>query len=161
MPSISPHARDDGNQRSQKIRTPTLHLIVGLPGSGKTTSLYAFMREIHTPDIKIITIEDPVEYHLEGIVQTQTNGKDYTFASGLRSVLRQDPDVLLVGETRDKDTAHTAVEAALRVVVRRNHQRKDLVKVLVVAPLRLMRGALLAPAVNGQCHGVARYGNSG
>lgn len=98
----------------QEIRRPNGMLLnTGPTGSGKTTSLYAFMREIHTPDIKIITIEDPVEYHLEGIVQTQTNGKDYTFASGLRSVLRQDPDVIMVGEIRDAEVADVAVQAAL------------------------------------------------
>jgi type IV pilus assembly protein PilB len=88
-------------------------LTTGPTGSGKTTTLYAFMREIHTPEIKIITIEDPVEYHLEGIVQTQTNGKEYTFASGLRSVLRQDPDVIMVGEIRDAEVAEVAIQAAL------------------------------------------------
>lgn len=98
----------------EEIRRPNGMLLnTGPTGSGKTTSLYAFMREIHTPDIKIITIEDPVEYHLEGIVQTQTNGKDYTFASGLRSVLRQDPDVIMVGEIRDAEVAEVAVQAAL------------------------------------------------
>lgn len=98
----------------QEIRRPNGMLLnTGPTGSGKTTSLYAFMREIHTPDIKIITIEDPVEYHLEGIVQTQTNGKDYTFASGLRSVLRQDPDIIMVGEIRDAEVADVAVQAAL------------------------------------------------
>jgi general secretion pathway protein E len=68
---------------------------------------------MHTPTIKIVTIEDPIEYHLEGIVQTQTNGKDYTFASGLRSVLRQDPNIIMVGEIRDAEVAETAVQAAL------------------------------------------------
>lgn len=88
-------------------------LNTGPTGSGKTTTLYAFLRKIHTPDIKIITIEDPVEYHLPGIVQTQVNHKDYTFASGLRSALRQDPDVIMVGEIRDHEVAETAVQAAL------------------------------------------------
>lgn len=98
----------------EEIRRPNGMLLnTGPTGSGKTTSLYAFMREIHTPEIKIITIEDPVEYHLEGIVQTQVNGKDYTFASGLRSVLRQDPDVIMVGEIRDAEVAEVAVQAAL------------------------------------------------
>jgi type II secretory ATPase GspE/PulE/Tfp pilus assembly ATPase PilB-like protein len=97
-----------------EIRRPNGMLLnTGPTGSGKTTSLYAFMREIHTPEIKIITIEDPVEYHLEGIVQTQVNGEDYTFASGLRSVLRQDPDIIMVGEIRDAEVASVAVQAAL------------------------------------------------
>lgn len=88
-------------------------LVTGPTGSGKTTSLYAFLRHIHTPEIKVVTIEDPIEYHLPGIVQTQTNGGDYTFASGLRSVLRQDPDVIMVGEIRDGEVAEVAVQAAL------------------------------------------------
>src|SRR5690606_21706268 len=78
----------------------------------KTTTLYAFLRKIYTPDIKVITIENPIEYHIEGVVQTQTEGK-YTFASGLRSALRQDPDVIMVGEIRDEETAEVAVNAAL------------------------------------------------
>lgn len=97
-----------------EIRRPNgMLLTTGPTGSGKTTTLYSFMKEIHTPEVKIVTIEDPVEYHLEGIVQTQTNGKDYTFASGLRSVLRQDPDVIMVGEIRDAEVAETAIQAAL------------------------------------------------
>lgn len=97
-----------------EITRPTgMLLVTGPTGSGKTTTLYAFLRHIHTPEIKIVTIEDPVEYHLPGIVQTQTDGKQYTFASGLRSVLRQDPDVIMVGEVRDAEVAETAVQAAL------------------------------------------------
>ncbi|MDO8620081.1 MAG: GspE/PulE family protein [bacterium] len=89
-------------------------LTTGPTGSGKTTTLYAFLRKIHTPGIKIITIEDPIEYHLSGIVQTQVEvAKHYTFASGLRSVLRQDPDVIMVGEIRDEETAQIAVNASL------------------------------------------------
>ncbi len=89
-------------------------LTTGPTGSGKTTTLYAFLRKIHTPDIKIITIEDPIEYHLPGIVQTQVNAeKEYTFALGLRSALRQDPDVIMVGEIRDNETAQTAIDSAL------------------------------------------------
>ncbi|MDB4992511.1 MAG: pilB1 [Parcubacteria group bacterium] len=98
----------------EELRRPNGMLLnTGPTGSGKTTTLYAFLREIHTPAIKIVTIEDPVEYHLEGIVQTQTNGDDYTFASGLRSVLRQDPDVIMVGEIRDAEVADVAIQAAL------------------------------------------------
>ena len=88
-------------------------LNTGPTGSGKTTTLYAFLRKIHNPEIKIITIENPIEYHLPGIVQTQTEGEKYTFASGLRSTLRQDPDVIMVGEIRDKEVASTAINAAL------------------------------------------------
>ncbi len=88
-------------------------LVTGPTGSGKTTTLYTFLQHLHTPETKIITIEDPIEYHLPGIVQTQTDGKEYTFASGLRSVLRQDPDIILVGEIRDEEVAQTAIQAAL------------------------------------------------
>jgi type II secretory ATPase GspE/PulE/Tfp pilus assembly ATPase PilB-like protein len=91
-----------------------LILVTGPTGSGKTTTLYAFLRRIYSPEIKIITIEDPVEYHLPGITQTQTNEvRGYTFAEGLRSALRQDPDVVMVGEIRDNETAETAVQSAL------------------------------------------------
>ncbi len=89
-------------------------LITGPTGSGKTTTLYAFMRKIHTPEVKIITIENPIEYHLPGIVQTQTDEKkEYGFAEGLRSALRQDPDVIMVGEIRDSETADIAINSAL------------------------------------------------
>ncbi len=86
----------------------------GPTGSGKTTTLYAFLKEIQTSEIKIITIEDPIEYHLEGISQTQVHPeKGYDFASGLQAIVRQDPDVILVGEIRDKATAQIALQAAL------------------------------------------------
>ena len=88
-------------------------LSTGPTGSGKTTTLYSFLREMHSPEIKIITIEDPVEYHLEGIVQTQVEGKKYTFAEGLKSIVRQDPDIIMVGEIRDGETANIAIHAAL------------------------------------------------
>lgn len=87
-------------------------LTTGPTGSGKTTTLYACLRKIHTPDVKIITIEDPIEYHLDGIVQTQVD-KAYTFLGGLRSALRQDPDVIMIGEIRDADVARTAIDSAL------------------------------------------------
>lgn len=89
-------------------------LLTGPTGSGKTTTLYAFLQKIYSPEKKIITIEDPIEYHLPGITQTQTDHKKgYTFLSGLRSTLRQDPDVIMVGEIRDSETAKIAVESAL------------------------------------------------
>ncbi len=88
-------------------------LTTGPTGSGKTTTLYSFLREIHAPEIKIITIEDPIEYHLDGIVQTQVEGEKYTFAEGLRSIVRQDPDIIMVGEIRDGETANIAIQAAL------------------------------------------------
>ncbi|HEY2775662.1 MAG TPA: type II secretion system ATPase GspE [Candidatus Binatia bacterium] len=89
-------------------------LVTGPTGSGKTTTLYAALSEINSPDRNIITIEDPIEYQLRGIGQIQVNPKiDLSFASGLRSVLRQDPDVIMVGEIRDAETARIAIQAAL------------------------------------------------
>lgn len=89
-------------------------LTTGPTGSGKTTSLYAFLRKVYTPEIKIITIEDPIEYHVNGISQTQVDpDTNYTFLSGLRAALRQDPDVIMVGEIRDGETAKIAINSAL------------------------------------------------
>ena len=89
-------------------------LITGPTGSGKTTTLYAFLQKIYSSEIKIITVEDPIEYHLSGITQTQVDTKkDFTFLSGLRAALRQDPEVIMVGEIRDHETAEIAVNASL------------------------------------------------
>jgi type II secretory ATPase GspE/PulE/Tfp pilus assembly ATPase PilB-like protein len=88
-------------------------LTTGPTGSGKTTTLYAFLKKVHTPEVKIITIEDPVEYHLPGVVQTQVNDKGYTFLEGLRAAVRQDPDIIMVGEIRDSETADIAINSAL------------------------------------------------
>lgn len=98
-----------------QIKKPNgMILLTGPTGSGKTTTLYAFLQQIYSPEKKIITIEDPIEYHLAGITQTQTDHKKgYTFLEGLRSALRQDPDVIMVGEIRDPETAKIAVESAL------------------------------------------------
>ncbi len=106
---------DDMKIVKDTLRQPNgMVLATGPTGSGKTTSLYAFLKHNRSPEIKIITIEDPIEYHVEGIEQTQVRPKEnYTFASGLRSILRQDPDIILVGEIRDAETASTAVDAAL------------------------------------------------
>lgn len=87
-------------------------LTTGPTGSGKTTTLYACLKKVLSPGVKIITIEDPIEYHLDGIVQTQVD-KKYTFIGGLRSALRQDPDVIMIGEIRDADVARTAIDSAL------------------------------------------------
>lgn len=89
-------------------------LVTGPTGSGKTTTLYAGLERINSPDKKIITVEDPVEYQIQGINQIQVNPKvNLSFANGLRSILRQDPDVILVGEIRDKETADIAIHASL------------------------------------------------
>lgn len=100
---------------SEAIRKPFgMILVVGPTGSGKTTTLYAFLRILNTPEVNITTIEDPVEYKLSGVNQIQVRESSrLTFAQGLRSIVRQDPDIILVGEIRDQETAEIAVNAAL------------------------------------------------
>lgn len=89
-------------------------LVSGPTGSGKTTTLYSLLKEINKPDVNIITVEDPVEYKLEGINQVQVNVKaGLTFANGLRSILRQDPDIIMIGEIRDSETAQIAIRASI------------------------------------------------
>lgn len=89
-------------------------LNTGPTGSGKTTTLYAFLKRIYSSEIKMMTIEDPIEYHLKGVSQTQVEvDKGYTFLEGLRSAMRQDPDVIMIGEIRDGETAKVAINAAL------------------------------------------------
>lgn len=99
----------------EQIRKPNgMILTTGPTGSGKTTTLYSFLKRVYTPEVKILTIEDPIEYHLPGITQTQVDHRvGYDFNSGLRAALRQDPDIIMVGEIRDKETASTAVNASL------------------------------------------------
>lgn len=106
---------DDLEIANKELKKPNgMILVTGPTGSGKTTTLYAFLKAVHTSEDKSITIEDPIEYHLAGIEQTQVDvERGYTFAAGLRSILRQDPDIILVGEIRDIDTAETAIHAAL------------------------------------------------
>jgi type IV pilus assembly protein PilB len=95
-------------------RNQGLILTTGPTGSGKTTTLYTLLKSLNTGESKIITLEDPVEYKLEGISQTQIDAEaGFTFGSGLRSILRQDPDIVMVGEIRDEETAKTAIDAAL------------------------------------------------
>jgi len=89
-------------------------LVTGPTGSGKTSTLYALLRHLETPERNIVTLEDPIEYRFEHITQGQTNPKaGFTFARGLRAILRQDPDIIMVGEMRDKETADTAFKSAL------------------------------------------------
>jgi general secretion pathway protein E len=89
-------------------------LVTGPTGSGKTTTLYAALTHINAPDKNIITVEDPVEYQLVGVGQMQVNPKiNLTFAAGLRSILRQDPDIIMIGEIRDRETAEIAIHASL------------------------------------------------
>ncbi len=100
---------------NKEINRPNgMVIVTGPTGSGKTTTLYAFLKKVQNPENKVITIEDPIEYHLKGISQTQVSPeKGYDFANGLRSIMRQDPDVVLVGEIRDLETANIALQAAL------------------------------------------------
>jgi general secretion pathway protein E len=108
-------AKDIFAKIQEELKKPNgMILATGPTGCGKTTTLYAFLKKIENPEIKIITIEDPIEYHLDGVSQTQVRPeKGYDFASGLQAIVRQDPDVILVGEIRDKTTAQTALQAAL------------------------------------------------
>jgi type IV pilus assembly protein PilB len=109
---LQPDVRDTFEQSFQRAHGAVL--VTGPTGSGKTTTLYGALRALHTPDKNIITIEDPVEYELPGVKQMQVNPKaGVTFGSGLRSMMRADPDVIMVGEIRDHETAQIAVEAAL------------------------------------------------
>ncbi len=108
--------REDIYQFVEKeIRRPNGMIVTtGPTGSGKTTVLYSFLKEVTNPEVKIITLEDPIEYHLSGVTQTQVETEQgYTFANGLRAILRQDPDIVLVGEIRDKETSEMAIQAAL------------------------------------------------
>ena len=106
---------DQLSQLKRLVSAPNgIILVTGPTGSGKTTTLYAVLNHINTPDINIITVEDPVEYQIDGVNQIQVNRKiGLTFARGLRSIVRQDPDVILVGEVRDRETAEIAVQSAL------------------------------------------------
>ena len=109
---LNPGARQ---QMTRLIANPHgIILVTGPTGSGKSTTLYAALNQLNSDDRNIMTVEDPVEYELEGIGQTQVNTKvDMTFARGLRAILRQDPDVLMIGEIRDGETAQIAVQASL------------------------------------------------
>ncbi|MFA7315121.1 MAG: GspE/PulE family protein [Candidatus Magasanikbacteria bacterium] len=100
---------------SEEIKRPNGMIITtGPTGSGKTTTLYAVLKILNKPGVKIITLEDPVEYRMEGVNQSQIDhSKNYDFSTGLRSMLRQDPDIVMVGEIRDSETAEIAVQAAL------------------------------------------------
>ncbi len=102
-------------QIEKLIKKPNgIILVTGPTGSGKTTTLYSCLTEINTPSLNILTVEDPIEYQLEGIGQMQVNPKiGFTFATGLRAILRQDPDVVMVGEIRDSETAEISIQASL------------------------------------------------
>lgn len=128
-----------------------LVLVTGPTGSGKSTTLYKALSELNSGDRKIITIEDPIEYQLEGVNQTQVQADiGYTFASGLRAVLRQDPDVVMVGEIRDRETAQIAVQAALtgHLVLSTVHTNTALSAVMRMTDLGVER-FLLGSALRG------------
>lgn len=136
-------------QLKREVERPNGMIITtGPTGSGKTTTLYAILRKLNNPETKIITIEDPIEYQLSGVNQSQTS-KNYTFAQGLRSIVRQDPDIVMVGEIRDLETAEIAIQASLtgHLVLSTIHTNDAAGTV----PRFLSMGAkpyLLAPAMN-------------
>ena len=114
LPNLGMSGADLSRIRDVVHRPHGIFLVTGPTGSGKTTTLYASLAELSTRTINILTVEDPIEYNLAGIGQTQVNTKaDMTFARGLRAILRQDPDVVMVGEIRDLETAEIAVQASL------------------------------------------------
>ena len=125
-------------------------LTTGPTGSGKTTTLYAVLNKLNDPGTKIITIEDPVEYKITGINQSQVDySKNYTFANGLRSILRQDPDIVMVGEIRDLETAEIAINAALtgHLVITTLHTNDAAGTIPRLLSMQV-KPFLLAPAIN-------------
>jgi len=138
-------------QLKKEIARPNGMIITtGPTGSGKTTTLYSILSKLNTPEVKIITLENPIEYKLEGINQSQVDPEhDYSFAAGLKSILRQDPDVVMVGEIRDINTADTAINAALtgHLVLSTLHTNSAAASI----PRFLSMGVkpfLLAPSIN-------------
>ncbi len=136
--------------KRESSRPAGLFVICGPTGSGKTTSIYSLITTINTPDVKILTIEDPIEYEMKGVSQSQVDeAHGYTFAKGLRSLVRQDPDVIVVGEIRDAETVDIALQAALtgHLVLSTLHTNSSAGTV----PRFLAMGAkpyLLSPALN-------------
>lgn len=138
-------------QIEEQITKPTgMILVTGPTGSGKTTTLYSFIHRINRPSIKIITLENPVEYRVEGISQTEV-GEDsaLSFADGLRAVVRQDPDVIMVGEVRDPETAEISIQAALtgHLVLSTLHTNNAAGAIPRLLHLKV-NPALIAPAIN-------------
>lgn len=125
-------------------------LTTGPTGSGKTTTLYAIVNKLNTPDKKIITIEDPIEYQLAGVSQTQVEkARGYTFAAGLRAIVRQDPDIILVGEIRDDETADIAVNSALtgHLVLSTFHTNSAIASIPRLIEMGV-KPSFIAPSVN-------------
>ncbi|MCK5475776.1 MAG: type II/IV secretion system protein [Candidatus Pacebacteria bacterium] len=134
----------------QLLKPTGMILVTGPTGSGKTTTLYSFVRRLNQPSIKIITLENPVEYRVEGISQTEV-GEDtgMTFADGLRAVVRQDPDVVMVGEVRDAETAEISIQAALtgHMVLSTLHTNNAAGAIPRLLHLKV-NPALIAPSIN-------------
>jgi type II secretory ATPase GspE/PulE/Tfp pilus assembly ATPase PilB-like protein len=108
---IEDYAKESLEQAVKK--TKGIIITTGPTGSGKTTTLYSLLKKLNTPDVKIITVEDPIEYQMEGVIQTQVDvEKGYTFAAAMRSLLRQNPNIMMIGEIRDNETAKIAIEAS-------------------------------------------------
>lgn len=131
-------------------KTEGMILVTGPTGSGKTTTLYALLSKLNTPETKIITLEDPIEYQVEGISQSQIHEADgYTFALGLRAILRQDPNVIMLGEIRDTETASIAVQSSLtgHIVLSTVHANSAVEAVNRMLNMDVER-YLLAPALN-------------
>lgn len=125
-------------------------LTTGPTGSGKTTTLYAIINKLNSPDKKIITIEDPIEYEVKGISQTQIErSRGYTFASGLRSIVRQDPDIILVGEVRDDETADIAINSALtgHLVLSTLHTNSAIATIARLIEMGV-KPSLITPSIN-------------
>ncbi len=135
----------------EQIQRPNGMVITSGPtGVGKTTTLYAIISKLNTPEMKIITIEDPIEYEIEGVNQSQVDpSKNYTFSKGLKSIVRQDPDVIMVGEMRDAETVDIAINAALtgHLVLSTIHTRNAAGTIPRLLALGA-KGFLLAPALN-------------
>ena len=100
-------------EKSMKKKNGTI-LVTGPTGSGKTTTLYSLLTGLNTPDRKVITLEDPIEYELPGVVQSEVDEKkNYLYSTGLKALMRQDPDIIMIGEIRDLDSATIAMQAAM------------------------------------------------
>jgi type IV pilus assembly protein PilB len=114
IPDLGLSENDEKKVRNSAIKPYGMILVVGPTGSGKTTTLYAVLQFLNKPEVNIMTIEDPVEYNIEGVHQTQVNPpKEITFPTGLRSIVRQDPDIIMVGEIRDEETVDIAINSAM------------------------------------------------
>lgn len=135
----------------ESIRLPHgMILVTGPTGSGKTTTMYSMLQAIDAQSKKIITLEDPIEYNLDGITQSQVNYEaDYTFATGLRAILRQDPDVIMVGEIRDLETAETAAQASLtgHLVITTIHTNSAIESIARLSNMGV-KSFILAPAID-------------